>query len=494
VGTETRKGIPSGRFIVTMTAATSNDLAFVDIERIATDSSFVPLTGATWGSISEITPSAPGTSQVYEQDWWPRPSSVEYWQFRARSVNHAKVRNSTSAPTSNVTVPSSAGVDLTAYDPAKIAAHLGTTSGVFGVLPNAITESLVQNFALTNISLADGAAITRVLAAGAVDTAKLADLAVASSKLADAAVSTAKMADLAVDAAKLANSAVTTTKIANAAVGSAAIANAAIGSAAIANLAVGSAAIDNAAITNAKIDRASVNKLAVVNADIVDLAAAKITAGTLVSGVIYAGTINATQVNAGTFTGLALELNLNGVTTKISNIFDGSANVGLQCKQNSSSAESNIRYDRMYFLGSTGTIALSVGSSGSSGGFLSVLDSSGTSAIEISGYGTASAAITLFGSRGITMPGPLTIGGSTAIDSSRNWQGVEIPTTKGGTGATTVSGARTNLQLIKYHGYVTSDPKSAMDSDSMAYWWDGSTLWLVYKQGSNAFRVDMTSY
>ena len=58
----------------------------------------------------------------------------------------------------------------------------------------------------------------------------------------------------------------------------------------------------------------------------------------LVAGAIASGvTINAAQVNAGTFNGSQLILNLNGITTEITNIFVSTFGsfVGLRCKNNS---------------------------------------------------------------------------------------------------------------------------------------------------------------
>jgi hypothetical protein len=69
----------------------------------------------------------------------------------------------------------------------------------------------------------------------------------------------------------------------------------------------------------------------------VTIAASQISAGILAVGVEYAGQINAGQVNAGTFEGLALTLNLNGVTTSIANQYNPSARtgyVGFKCTNN----------------------------------------------------------------------------------------------------------------------------------------------------------------
>ncbi len=154
----------------------------------------------------------------------------------------------------------------------SIASHLGVTSGVFGVLPEGITEDLVKNF---NITLPK-------IKPNTFDSTIFADFGISNpQKLADGIVSRVGLFTDGVISR--------------------------------------SAIIANATIQNAHIDRVSANKLAVVNADVVNLAAAKVTAGTLAAGVIYTGTINANQVNAGAFNGSSLTLNLNGVTTSIDN-------------------------------------------------------------------------------------------------------------------------------------------------------------------------------
>lgn len=413
VETEARGGVPNGRFVITFSPPNSVEYWFSRVERIATDASFTPLGGAVWTEIGDFNGKPDGAAQVFEMGWWPMPTNIEYWKFRVASINFAGIKNTVGIPEANVTVGASTKLQLNQYDPATIAAHLGATGGVLGVLPNAITEALIQDFVITQLSLADSAAITRVLAPSAVDSSKLAALAVIAGKigplavdsaqLADAAVITAKLgalavdnsklAALAVDAAKLATGAVTSTKIGalavgtaaiqaaaigtaqianaaittaligdaqivqakigNAAVGSAQIGSAAIGSAAIQTLAVGFAAIQDAAIQNAKLDRASANKIAIVDADVVTLAANKILAGTLVAGVIYGGTINATQINAGLMTAVTISLTLNGITTTITNAYDGpsASYVGFKTVRTSDSRYAQLSYVGLYMGG-----------------------------------------------------------------------------------------------------------------------------------------------
>jgi hypothetical protein len=59
---------------------------------------------AQWGRVAgEINP-------FTQTDYWPLPTSAEYWKFRCRSVNHREIANNTAFPTSNVTVPASGGI------------------------------------------------------------------------------------------------------------------------------------------------------------------------------------------------------------------------------------------------------------------------------------------------------------------------------------------------------------------------------------------------
>jgi len=67
-----------------------------------------------WGRIA-------GEVDSFKQtDYWPLPSSQEFWKFRARAVNHREIANNTSPPTVNVTVPNSSGI--TAVAPGTITA------------------------------------------------------------------------------------------------------------------------------------------------------------------------------------------------------------------------------------------------------------------------------------------------------------------------------------------------------------------------------------
>ncbi len=156
VETANRAGVPSGRFAFNFTKPADPDYYFARISRIATDSSYNPinanataLTSAQNGAMFEITSvgstdftligaasntigvifmktggTGTGTGTVKtayaviaetvdpssQADWWPLPGTTEYWMFKAESVNYRKVVNTTSAPTSNISVTSSGGI------------------------------------------------------------------------------------------------------------------------------------------------------------------------------------------------------------------------------------------------------------------------------------------------------------------------------------------------------------------------------------------------
>jgi hypothetical protein len=69
----------------------------------------------------------------------------------------------------------------------------------------------------------------------------------------------------------------------------------------------------------------------------VTIAAAQVSAGTLAAGVAYVGALVASQVTSGTFSGISMVLNLNGITTSVSNVFDSglSTFVGTKVLNNS---------------------------------------------------------------------------------------------------------------------------------------------------------------
>jgi len=156
VETSNRAGVPSGRFAFNFTKPADPDYYFARISRIATDSGYNPitanataLTSAQNGAMFEITSvgttnftaigaSANTVGVIFmktggtgtgngtvktayavvaetvdpssQADWWPLPGSAEYWIFKSESVNYRKVVNTTTPPTSNISVTSSGGI------------------------------------------------------------------------------------------------------------------------------------------------------------------------------------------------------------------------------------------------------------------------------------------------------------------------------------------------------------------------------------------------
>ncbi len=135
----------------------------------------------------------------------------------------------------------------------------------------------------------------------------------------------------AIQTADIGNLQVTEAKIANLAVTAAKIANATITEAKIADLAVTGAKIADATITNAKIADATIESAKIVSLEVSKLA-------------------------AGDFTGRKLTLNLNGLTTTISNEDSGGAYYGLLVSDNTDpDARVGISYNGIDLFNSAGT-------------------------------------------------------------------------------------------------------------------------------------------
>ena len=105
-------GIPVGKFQFLFTKPTDPEYWYTMIERIATDSLFVPLVGASYQLIAGPIESDPAAGANVTNDWFPRPSTAEYWTFRATGMSQAGLPNTVSRPTSNVTVTVNTGVTL----------------------------------------------------------------------------------------------------------------------------------------------------------------------------------------------------------------------------------------------------------------------------------------------------------------------------------------------------------------------------------------------
>lgn len=206
--------------------------------------------------------------------------------------------------------------------------------------------------------------------------------------------------------------------------------NAAVGNNKIANFAVDAAKIANAAIQNAHFDRATAFKIAIVDADIVTLTANKLTAGSISATIAYLGTINANQVNAGTFNGIALVLNLNGITTSVNNATVAGVVAGLAVVNNSTGT--------LVIVGSTGmfcrvSVASSQVVSFSSNGVLAQ-NTGGFASVSLTQSGQYGA-LTLFNTTGSPMiklnainDGAIEANGSVVINSSRQYVGAGVLT------------------------------------------------------------------
>ncbi len=189
VETSNRAGVPSGRFAFNFTKPADPDYYFARISRIATDSGYNPitanataLTSAQNGAMFEITSvgttdftaigasantvgvifmktggtgTGSGTVKTAyaliaeevdpssQAEWWPLPGSAEYWTFKSESVNYRKVANTTTPPTSNISVTSSGGITQIAPATITTAAFASTIRPVDLVTTSAISVASI---------------------------------------------------------------------------------------------------------------------------------------------------------------------------------------------------------------------------------------------------------------------------------------------------------------------------------------------------------------
>jgi hypothetical protein len=270
-------------------------------------------------------------------------------------------------PSFPITFGSTIGTtDASAIMAATIAATMAIVGGLFGVAAAGIT----------NPYLGTGAVATLNIQALAVTNPILAALAVQAANLANSSVTSVAIANLAVQAANLANSSVTSVAIANLAVGTAAMQLLSVDSTIIANAAVSNAKIVNATITNASIalatiaganigsatitqgniallsvGTAQIQNLAVTDAKVINLSASKITAGTISATI----SITSPNINGGAITGASLVLNLNSVTTSITNTAVIGLTAGLAVADNTNSAQAFVHAHGFGLLDSSGS-------------------------------------------------------------------------------------------------------------------------------------------
>lgn len=225
------------------------------------------------------------------------------------------------------------GVDLSKAIASTVGAALSVTSGVLGVAPGGITESLVDNFAISK------------------------------NKLANAPI---------IDAVRIENAAITNAKLDRAS--------------------ASKIAIVDADIMNLAANKVTAGTLAAGVVYAGTVAATQVAAGTLSSGVIYSGTINASQVNAGNFNGCTMTLNLNGVTTSFDNVSAGTfglsgAATGLRVTNNSTGRSTYITDGYVTARGGSGvgSATASLYADNFTGGVLNLSNGSGGVVISLVG-------------------------------------------------------------------------------------------------------------
>lgn len=140
VDQQKRAGVWSGRYRFNFTKPSDPEFWYASIERVPTDASFTPLGGFDYGRV------AGEENSSVQKEWWPLPKATpEYWKFRSRSVNQADKPNDVSPPTYNVTVPTSAGLDLGESDPSSLQTNqLEISGGKAGVSANLIDDTVTS--------------------------------------------------------------------------------------------------------------------------------------------------------------------------------------------------------------------------------------------------------------------------------------------------------------------------------------------------------------
>ena len=105
--------IQPGDTVYVGTASTLTDANTYTVSQVLSNSQLTLTTSppagtnilfAQWGRMAgEVDP-------FTQTDYWPLPTSAEYWKFRSRSVNHREIANNTTPPEYAVTVPASGGI------------------------------------------------------------------------------------------------------------------------------------------------------------------------------------------------------------------------------------------------------------------------------------------------------------------------------------------------------------------------------------------------
>lgn len=158
------------------------DTVYIGTGSTLTDSNTYIVAEVTSSTQLKLTTSPPsGTEKLFAQwgrvageinsftqtDYWPLPSSVEYWKFRARSVNHREIANDTTPPTVNVTVPNSSGITAIAPGTITTAAFASTIRPVDLVTTSSISVTsivVISNSGTVTTSSPHGLTGTRQVA------------------------------------------------------------------------------------------------------------------------------------------------------------------------------------------------------------------------------------------------------------------------------------------------------------------------------------------
>lgn len=241
VETGNRGGVPSGRFVFNFTKPADPDYYYAQISRIATDSSYNPISanatdltsaqnggqfeivtvgstdftliGASSNTVGTVFTKSGGTGSgtgtvktaygivageinpTKQSDWWPLPATAEYWKFKSESVNYRKEVNTTSPPTSNVSVSTSSGITQIAPATITTAAFASTIRPVelVAALPSLPSGSYPQGaivFLTTNNKLYRSTGSTWTVAT---DGADIVANSITGGKIAAGAISTTEL-------------------------------------------------------------------------------------------------------------------------------------------------------------------------------------------------------------------------------------------------------------------------------------------------------------
>ncbi len=157
VSTSTDGGVPVGKFVASMVPApgsifypTANaNIKEYLVERVPTNSSFVPVTGQPYVPIFHVADPAWTTGVIADYATnWPLPGSVEYWTFRCIPVYLDDTKNLAAITYSNVTVPAATGLDFSGVNTSTLDTTLALVSGKVGVKGNSLSSTFFANGAI----------------------------------------------------------------------------------------------------------------------------------------------------------------------------------------------------------------------------------------------------------------------------------------------------------------------------------------------------------